>query len=174
MFLKNYKKVISSMFYITNDVYDIEVIGTGGERYTDYTVGTNQQIASLLGFGQSDYYANSASSAFGVMFGDGDKEVSEDDYCLSGNVIGNLGFAKTQKVERFDDKTVKTIVYTLINNNTEAVTIKEMGYVGCVDTASGSTTTYKPIMLDRTLLEKPVTIEPSEVGQITYVVTLNY
>lgn len=106
---------------------------------------------------------NLTGTAGFVAFGTGTTPPTLDDYTLSGNIV--TGISTTAKVSGgfTDSGTEVSATYTITNNNDTAVTIGEIGAFG----ASGSTT-GKGVMLERTVLESPITIEPGGVGQVTY------
>ena len=107
---------------------------------------------------------------YGVVFGDGTTEVSKDDNKLSGNVITTISGTAVSQDTCDDAQAIKSTLFTIINTGTEPVTISEIGYFGAV----GYKTFYTNAMLERTLLETPVTIPAGGVGQVTYTIRLNY
>jgi hypothetical protein len=101
----------------------------------------------------------------GLVFGDGDTAPSLNDVILSGNTLNQNLSASLQYTSEYDDNGATcTTVATLTNNSSESLTIRE---VGCYDG-------YTSSVLDRTLLETPITIAPGGVGQVTYTVRMNY
>lgn len=110
-------------------------------------------------------YLGSIGSAYGVgtvLFGTGTTPPTVDDYALSGDVISTL-VGTVDHSESYDNtERAVTEVYTLTNTGDAAVTIGEVG----IFTSAGSSS--KCIMLERTVLESPITIEPGGVGQVTY------
>ena len=62
-------------------------------------------------------------------------------------------------------------VYTITNNNAEEITIREVAlHVLFYRTTSGST---NGCVIDRTVLDTPVTIPAGGVGQVEYTITFN-
>ena len=116
---------------------------------------TSLSIADALGT-YSGYY-NSTSC---VMFGTGITPPSYDDYRLSGTPIS--GLTVTASVTKEDFGTEMTAVYTINNTSGADVTIGEIGL---------KWTLY---MLDRTVLETPLTIPAGSIGQLTYTIRMNY
>lgn len=56
------------------------------------------------------------------------------------------------------------------NTSSADVTIREIGYYACYD---GNTKNSR-VLLDRTLLDTPVTIPAGSIGQVVYTITFNY
>lgn len=106
----------------------------------------------------------------GVMFGTGTVEPTFEDYKFSGDVISNISIGKTE-IEKTTEKC--SYAYTVTNNNTDAITIGEIGigYRIC-STAYGNGNGFA--LHERTLLDEPVTIEPNGSAQITYTVECSF
>lgn len=113
------------------------------------------------------------SSYPGVYLGNGTIEPTYDDYWLSGDIISTYTYTATVTSAFDDEGLVVTALYTLTNTGSEAFTVNEIGLVGNSNPSSGKGSKYNAL-LERTLLESPVTIEPGEVGQITYTIRMNY
>lgn len=106
-----------------------------------------------------------------VMFGTGDTPPTINDYNLSGELITGLVATKvTTNYINSDSFSISTL-YTLTNTGTEAVTIKEVGlgqsfkYHGNSDNSC---------LIERTVLDTPVTIPAGGIGQVEYTITLTY
>lgn len=114
-----------------------------------------------------------ASNSSGVVFGSGATVPTVDDYKLGSSIIKNLATSSvlTQELD-VNGAAVRTSVITITNNNTEDVTISEVGYVGRMS-SSDSSASSSYALLDHTLLEEPITIPPEGVGQVTYTITIN-
>lgn len=109
-------------------------------------------------------------SGYGVLFGSGTTPPTIDDYSFSGNVVSGCTCSQTNTSEIADDgkSSQWQTVFTITNNNTDAVTIGEVGVFTEVYLRNSSAAyEHKAIMLDRTVLETPITIEPGGVGQVT-------
>lgn len=112
-----------------------------------------------------------SGSAGGVIIGDGDTAPTVNDYKLSGNLISTFTYSAAVTAEDTDDGVIITGLYTITNSGTETITIKEIGLVATPTNNSGLQ--YR-LLIERTVLETPVTIEPSGVGQVTYTIRMNY
>lgn len=105
-----------------------------------------------------------------VMFGTGDTPPTINDYNLSGDFIAGLVATQVTTNLINSDSLSISALYTLINSNAEAVTIKEVGL--------GQSFFYynsgqNSCLLDRTVLDTPVTIPAGGVGQVEYTITFN-
>ena len=104
----------------------------------------------------------------GVLFGTGTTPPTLNDYTISGEAVKNLSVSVAYK--ETDDESVHTleILYTITNVATEPVTIGEIAaFCGTGINAKGA-------LLERTVLDSPVTIPAGGVGQVTYTVRMNY
>lgn len=118
------------------------------------------------------------TSTIGQVFGTGTTPPTVDDYCVSGSEITNLTFTKTVT---YGAGTV-TCTYVITNGNSDPVTIGEVAlftpgsFTLYYNYSSGSnkTTFYKTVMLERTVLDTPVTIPAGGIGQVTYTIRMNY
>lgn len=123
----------------------------------------------------SDVSELSQLTSSGVVFGSDNTPASLDDYAVS--LVGNLSCLISDSREASDDGGVCTITYTVTNNNAEAITISEIGifaHVFAFKEVGESLGKYGPFLLERTVLESPITIEPGGVGQVTYTIRMNY
>lgn len=109
---------------------------------------------------------NTVISSEGVCFGDGDTPPTLDDYGLSGNVI--TGIAGTASVTTADDGDYRVITatYTITNNNSSEIVIKELLYTARM--CLGLSSNYSDIALDRTVLDEPLTVAAGGVGQVVF------
>lgn len=132
---------------------------------TEYSVNPTQalngiEMATALGTPRTSY-------SEGTVFGNGDTPPALEDYKLSGNVITGISATAVVNCVYEANGITTTATYTITNNNSESVTIKEIGV--CTNTSS---TNY--VLVERTVLESPVTIEPGGVGQVTYTIKMVY
>lgn len=137
-------------------------------NYAQYFTKYMMRIPALM---NNDRYSAAIgySSNGGVAFGTGTAAPTEDDYKITQKVMNSgTGFAVTKTVTQEGGKC--TGIYTLVNDSTTDVTITEVGLFGSVMCTTNS---YYCYLIDRTLLEEPVTIKAGEVGKITYTVTID-
>ena len=101
----------------------------------------------------------------GVYFGTGAVAPSFDDYTFSGDIIHTAQATPTVNTVNLDNGKAITGVYTITNTGAEEITIREVGLVW-------AERKYR-ILLDRTVLDTPVTIPAGGIGQVVYTITLN-
>lgn len=116
----------------------------------------------------------------GVVFGDGNTEPTIDDLTISGNFVSGITTSNTTRTItdiREEGYWERSCLYTITNTTSATMTINEIAmafafygqkaqyynnYVQC------------PYIVDRTVLEAPVVIEPGGIGQVTYTIRMNY
>lgn len=113
------------------------------------------------------------NSTAGIAVGSGDTPASEDDYNLE-SIITGLSATNTTGGS-YDSENNKFIMYsdyTISNNTGEAVVIKEIGRFATAYTSStkGGTASSNAtsVLVDRTVLDEPVTIPDGEAGVVRY------
>ena len=171
MFTKNWYKTISSVMYsgigtfinVNNDTKNminglsigIGSTGSGG-IYIPYMKHLNPSITSC-----------------GTHIGTGTTPPTINDYCFSGDLITDFTYSCSLTKNSDENGSSITALYTITNTGDTAFTIGEIGL-----TASLGNNNYSDIqyigLLERTVLETPVTIEPGGVGQVTYTIRMNY
>ena len=108
----------------------------------------------------------------GVVFGTGDVEPTADDYTISGNVVSEISATVNRTYEDADNALRITSVFTITNNNSSEVTIKEAALF--IEAVWYTTSSQRAkMMIARMLLESPVTIPAGGVGQVTVSVDVN-
>ena len=134
---------------------------------------TNYANLRSLGFGFAISSATLKPSINGtcIVVGDGDATPTINDYNLSGNSI--TGIVSSTSTVRKPNGVEKR--FTVTNNNSNEIIIKEIcyfsqgGWSSDIGNTSGVT-----LLLDRTVLDTPVTIPAGGVGQVVYTITFNY
>ena len=106
----------------------------------------------------------------GIYFGTGTTAATIDDYALSGEIISTISYSSDVQVTLNDDIAALIGTYTVTNTGTETITIGEVALMAGL---GGSGVNYQAL-LERTVLESPITIEPGGVGQVTYTIRMNY
>ena len=103
---------------------------------------------------------NTSYSAAGVVFGNGDTKETLNDYKLAGSVISGFTYSYTLTSGVDELGPWVKAKYTITNNNSSAVTIKEAGV-----------TAFSGCLVERTVFPTPITIEGGGgVGQIEYTI----
>ena len=121
---------------------------------------------------------SSSTGHYGVVFGNGTEPESINNYTMSGDLFVNYTSSATTVYDANDEGNTRSITYTLTNNGTEDFTISEIGLFGYayITNRSSDSKNYRyDILIERTLLETPITIPANGgVGQVTYTLRMNY
>lgn len=113
----------------------------------------------------------------GVIFGNGTEPVMFDDYCLSGDIISTFTYATAMSYKYDDDGVTVSATYTLTNTGSEPFTISEIGLIATSYTPGRgyqNNSTVNECLIERTLLDEPVTIPAGGVGRVTYTIRMEY
>ena len=116
---------------------------------------------------------NSNDDKAGVLFGAGTTPATVQDYKLDAPITTGLSIIFPNsltyaKGASFEDVAV---TYGVTNTSSSEITISEIGLVASIY-VSGNL--YNSILVDRTVLNAPVTIPAGESKQITYTIRFNY
>ena len=153
----------------------------GGVQLTDYTGKTVSSVGRYpelsLNGGSYPHVASMrymiqgyTGSNGGVVIGNGTAEPTAEDYSLSGSIITGYSYIANYNRNITDDGVSVTATYTITNNNEEAITVSEIGLLAAYD----NNAYVNKVLLERSLLETPITIEPGGVGKVTYTIAMNY
>lgn len=166
MFTKNWYKGLFGKMVTGSAVSAIATDGTANAASYAYMTksSTEKQTNCPLGCIQT----SDITRYGGVAFGTGTTPPTLDDYCLSGDMIAGIVASCVFQENSDDSGCTLTMVYTIVNNNSSEITI---GEVAAFCGSGGST---KGFMLERTMLDSPVTIPAGGVGQVTYTIRMNY
>ena len=155
--LLKYKSLSGTEYAMTNSYTYISV----GSTISNYPSVNNVLTSANKGTG-------------GVIFGTGTTPATINDYKLSGERI--TGFAALAAVTRetHDSSVTLTTRYTITNNSEAEMTIGEAGIVKNLHNQYGTreSDSYKGL-LERTVLDTPVTIPAGGIGQVEYTITFN-
>lgn len=172
MFTRNWYKAMAALVF-------------GGEDEDTFVSLDGKSTQFIRGYGYSvqiggnynDYrnpammvLRNNTAGYGGVVIGTGTQPPTIDDYCLSGDLISSYTSSASFSDEYDENGAYGTTLFTITNTGTKAFTI---GEIGLISGLNGSGSSYKAL-LERTVLETPITIEPGGVGQITYTLRMNY
>lgn len=170
----------------------IHVGGTvGADVYSGKTYGcyepNNSRIYSALKsvkfvdynriLSTSGTYSETTKFNYCTLFGSGTTPPTMDDYKLEGTVATNCTCSHTIESTISEDGSegTMTVTYTITNNNDAEITIGEIGIFLEMYWLTGySTCTNYPYLVERTVLESPITIPAGGVGQVTYTIRMNY
>lgn len=142
---------------------------------TDGTTSSVQEIANAqLPFKVlKDWAPNSNSS--GVCFGNGATPVTESDYVLESILTEtqlNVSTPSAVSYSRGDTFDEYSVSFGVTNKISNPITISEVGLIARPFYSDRSN--YTCTLVDRTLLDVPVTIQPNETKHIAYTIRFNY
>ena len=104
-----------------------------------------------------------------VIVGSDNTAETGDSYCLKKQITSGINLGLAKSVVDNDDGSHSSIVITNITNtSSEPITIGEIGLRVYVTYLGGN---Y--VVVDRTPLGTPLTIQPGEVGRIVYTITMS-
>ena len=111
----------------------------------------------------------------GVSFGTGTTPATASDYVLE-SVLGdnkiNVSTPSSISFSRYDTYEEYTVTFGVTNKTADAITISEMGLTAMPYSPSSGSNYYA--LVDRTVLDAPVTIPAGQSKQITYTIRFNY
>ncbi len=110
----------------------------------------------------------------GVRLGTGDAPATSDDYNFSGTLITGYSFTAVVKTQNSAESDKITAIYTITNTSSSEITIKEIGIVAKMSSSTGAAQKRDMGLLERTVLDTPVTIPAGGVGQVEYTITFKY
>lgn len=175
MILKNYFKLLAvSMNNTTSNCPFTIVDMSGNEKTIQKPSNYYSNYLDAIGFIALSKQASTSNEKNSVIFGDGDVPVTIDDYKLSGNRITGISSTVNWSLLEDTDGMLISATFTITNNNESEITIKE---VGCLGAWIGTHTSWNyasACLIERTVLDSPITIEPGGVGQLTYTIRMNY
>lgn len=171
MLTKNYYKLIAGCG-LPSPNNTVEMVNYTGESYAysvSYNDSVRNKVAKALGFNEitTVHNALSGSSTNGVLFGTGTEEPTIDDFFLSGDIVGGIATNFSVSFDSDESGSTKTATITVTNTNGTDITIGEIAYLAYFGLG-------RSVMIDRTLLESPITIPAGGVGHITYTIKMNY
>lgn len=111
----------------------------------------------------------------GVSFGTGTTPATASDYQLE-NILDSTKIdvynPSTVSFSRGDTYDEYSVTFGVTNKTAEAITVSEIGLTAVPYYSSSGTSYY--VLVDRTVLETPVTIPAGQSKQITYTIRFNY
>lgn len=176
MILSNWYKLFSNAFCYSNnietDYYVTNINGTsvrGDNSANIVRFGENSSNYPYIGrilTSLTDSYTG------GVILGTGSTAPTANDYKLSSDIITTLTYTSTISRTKNDNGHTLTVLFTITNTASEAITIGELGLIYQGGRDYNYYDTNSRILIERTVLDEPVTIPSQGVGQITYTINL--
>ena len=113
-------------------------------------------------------------STSGVSFGTGTTPATASDYVIE-SILNNTQISVSTpsavSFSRADTYDEYSVTFGITNKTAEAITISEVCLTACPNT-NGTPYTYA--LVDRTVLDAPITIPAGQSKQITYTIRFNY
>ena len=169
MFVNNwYKMLKSAVMYNSPTIVKPDGATQSVTTYDNFKCinigydGTNDRGEVRLANVLKNITATTSKKNGGVAFGNGTSVPSMDDYTLSGSLV--TAFTASALMS----KTGNTITVTYTLTAEADITISEIGLFSLY--YSGD---RYPFLVERTLLDAPVTIPAGGVGQVVYTITYN-
>ena len=172
MFTKNYYKLLA---YAMNDgAAPLNVITTSGSTLSSIAGSFNREYL-LFGYNGDNYFSPTmrrvrtifSGMYAGTFFGTGTTPPTIDDYKLSGNLITTISSSVSFSAVNEDGGNKLEAVYTLTNTGSSPITIGEVGLFA-------GDNQYNKVLVERTVLDEPITLPPDGVGQVTYTIRMVY
>lgn len=175
MILNNYKSMMNMVFSY-NRIKHTFVNTSGVEEYIYVNVDSAYcgYILQSTAFSKLDTLATS-TAGYGVVFGTGTTPPTPNDYTISGEQIKTIAATSQVSCIVNDDGSHDLIAeYVIHNTGSTAFTIGEIAYIATVVGGPAKTTSSnRPCMMDRTVLDVPVTVEADGVCQLTYKIKMS-
>ena len=173
MFTKNWYKALAVEMSRVNDTFQ-SVTGVTQNLYASNYLYFFNYDKEFPSYPTIHKVQTTLGSNGGVVFGTGNTHPTIDDTTLSGNLISGFSYSKSVTTERGADGVTFTALYTVTNNNAEAITISEVAIIANLTQQNTSTDTKFKALVERTVLDTPVTIPAGGIGQVVYTITFNY
>lgn len=118
--------------------------------------------------------SNTTITTNGVFIGTGVTPATAADSGLESYLMSGFSMANPSApaISAETDHVSISATYSITNTGDTALAISEIGLFGNVYTGSGPSTTV--VLLDRTVLEEPITINPGISKMLTYTIRFNY
>ena len=136
---------------------------------TTGTVSMSSSTSNWYGvFSSMNYYETNGTQY--VRFGSGTTPATVNDYKLESLIDSGITVAQPSKVttEQTDSYILWTVTFGV--SASAEITISEIGLISKARLPSGETNT----LVDRTVLDTPITIPAGQSKQITYTIRFNY
>ena len=162
MFVRNFYRVLASHGFGGGAVSAVDQDGKTISVYPSTTLDFNLDTA----IGTSTAYTSY------IRLGTGDTPPTLDDFKLSGDFVTSIASTVAAgSIVVNGDSISQSATYTITNTGSTEITIKEIAiFSGNKSTSSGY---YKSVMIERSVLDSPVTIPAGGVGQVNYTIRLN-
>ena len=176
MFTNNWYKTLAAAITKNSAKNFVNINGVEAGLYSGNSK-SNISLGSDTGSSEAAYIGRlvqTYNGYGGVRLGTGDTPATVNDYKLSGTLITGYSFTAEVKTQNSAESDKITATYTITNTSSSEITIKEVGIVAkMANTTSGAQIQHMGL-LERTVLDTPVTIPAGGIGQVVYTITFNY
>lgn len=173
MILKNFKIVCQGK--LTNSTLSgcKGLLGTSFQYFpSNNTSNTGRNIGDFTNMYNPVCAELVESGTAGVYFGTGSTPATENDYRLESPITSGLSFSNQSIAYTTDnEKVVMQSSYAVTNRTAEDITIREIGCTSYIPKYSSGSVLC---MIERTVLDEPITIPAGDATSFTYKVTYNY
>lgn len=110
----------------------------------------------------------------GMAVGSGSTPATENDYTLESVITSGLSASTPVASTEYDDVNncyIRRLTFTISNTSDSAVTIREIGTyrgIAYANTLGANASSYKLVLVDRTVLDEALTIPAGEAGVLRY------
>lgn len=170
MLTRNYENLLASMLTASTVNYGHFPI-TSVDGFTRFLGGT---VCDQYTFPAAKKTTPSTSaSGNGISIGSGDAAATRDDYNLQQTITGGVSLSLSSTKTGCDAPGISYLEFavTVTNTGSAPITIREVGYkqdIKCSAYPGSSTVSSVTCLIDRTVLETPVTIQAGDAGVINY------
>lgn len=185
MITKNFKQLSRMLLIGDGPSTETGNILVGMIKAVDIS-GAAWYLTSYSAEGIGDYTGyTSDGGAQGVTFGSGTTQPTENDYKLESPISSGISVTRdVYKTVTSSDKLSVEIHYSVTNTTGSDITISEIGLKKSIYAASVPNISATPILtntptlgrvflIDRTLLDNPVTIHPGDTADLKYILSVD-
>lgn len=138
------------------------------------TAGQDRWVSFVAGNLLSAINAQLNATNPGFHFGTGTATPTENDYKLETDITSGVSIILNSSARYYSPKPHMTFTFTITNTGSSNITISEVGMVTnsiyCCTSSSATSASSNNILIDRTLLDTPLTIAPSSTAALEYTV----
>lgn len=172
MILRNYYKAFAYEVFGVK-IADLKPVAMDGDLRTSGTLhhefdNANSNNVPYMGRVNTGVLTHTKT---GIILGSGSTPPTFDDYKLDSRIQADTTSTVSLTSDADEGGVYISAVITLVNNSDTQLTISECGLYCATSVTNGDNSM---VLLDRTVLDAPVTIPSGGVGQLTYTIRLNY
>lgn len=179
MFTQNYIEFQKLMFTGVKSNAFVTHSGASASGQASESAGAIGMYMDTLSRDAPDDNASSVFFNFvphpGVRLGTGNRPATRSDYAMENMLTSGVSVTKYKKLLlNPKDGVYSYLAQFAVKNTTQSeLNIWEIGYYGTVCTKEGNDYIYSDVLMERTVLENPITIPPGESRLISYKITFN-